>query len=58
MVDPQKFASRKFILTLLGLGGYLIYGFLHNVPIEPIGLSVIIATYGFLNLKDGGNGDV
>ena len=58
-MDPKKFAGRKFLLTLISLGGYLIYNFLNAVPVDPIGLSVIIGTYGFLNVyQKKGNGDV
>ena len=58
-MDPKRFGSRKFLLSLISLGGYLIYGFLYKTPVDPIGLSVIIGTYGFLNVYQGKkNGDV
>jgi len=59
MNAAQNFSSRKFLLSLISLGGYIIYGFLNTVPIDPIGLSVIIGTYGFLNVyQKKGEGDV
>jgi len=52
-VDPKKFASRKFLLSLLGMGGYLVYCFMFENPVEPVGIATIIGTYGFVNAYVG-----
>lgn len=46
----RRFASRKFLLSLISLGGYLAYCFMYQNVVDPIGLSVICGTYGFVNV--------
>lgn len=49
-MDTIKFASRKFLMTLLGLGAYLIYCFITpGYHVDPMGVTTIIAAYGLVN---------
>lgn len=56
-MDPKKYASRKFLMALLGLGGYLIYCFItEGYHVDPIGITTIIGAYGMINAYTKVNG--
>jgi len=52
-MDPKRFGSRKFLLSLISIGGYLVYCYITpGYHVEPIGLATIIGTYGFMNVYE------
>ncbi len=57
-ITQRDFMSRKFILALMGMSGYLAHCFLYKLPIEPVGIATIIGAYGIANvygkIKNGG----
>ncbi len=46
----QDYMSRKFLLSLQGMTGYLCYCFIYKVPVEPVGIAAIIGAYGLINI--------
>jgi hypothetical protein len=52
----KKYNSRKFQLTFAALVGYFAYCFMNSVTPELIGVTALLAQYGFFNWKEADGG--